>query len=159
QKTIEVATFRKNVADTPVETPPEPAVVATAAPGLPVSGPLIDADAGDELTAAQRDLLAYFGGGRRSAARVGPVSMPATRSQSDAGESRAETPEAGRNIGDGREAGDSPAEARDTARGPGHGAEAGIVHRDNTFGTTEEDAFRRDFTVNALFYDASTKSI
>ena len=27
------------------------------------------------------------------------------------------------------------------------------MHRDNTFGTPEEDAFRRDFTINALFYD------
>ena len=34
-----------------------------------------------------------------------------------------------------------------------------FVPRDNTFGTAEEDAFRRDFTVNALFYDASTRSI
>jgi poly(A) polymerase len=34
-----------------------------------------------------------------------------------------------------------------------------LVHRDNTFGTPEEDAFRRDFTVNALFYDISTFSI
>lgn len=30
---------------------------------------------------------------------------------------------------------------------------------DNTFGTPEEDAFRRDFTVNALFYDIATFSI
>jgi poly(A) polymerase len=36
---------------------------------------------------------------------------------------------------------------------------AGIVHRDNTFGTPEEDAFRRDFTVNGLFYDIATFSI
>ena len=28
-----------------------------------------------------------------------------------------------------------------------------LIRRDNTFGTPEEDAFRRDFTVNALFYD------
>ena len=35
----------------------------------------------------------------------------------------------------------------------------GLVHRDNTFGTPEEDAFRRDFTVNALFYDVSTRSV
>ena len=35
----------------------------------------------------------------------------------------------------------------------------GFVHRDNTFGTPEEDAFRRDFTVNALFYDVATKSV
>ena len=34
-----------------------------------------------------------------------------------------------------------------------------LIHRDNTFGTPEEDAFRRDFTVNALFYDIATFSI
>ncbi len=31
--------------------------------------------------------------------------------------------------------------------------------RDNTFGTPEEDAFRRDFTVNALFYDVRSFDI
>ena len=36
---------------------------------------------------------------------------------------------------------------------------ARIVHDDNTFGTPEEDAFRRDFTINALFYDIGTLSI
>jgi hypothetical protein len=34
-----------------------------------------------------------------------------------------------------------------------------MIRRDNTFGTPEEDAFRRDFTVNALFYDIATFSI
>jgi poly(A) polymerase len=34
-----------------------------------------------------------------------------------------------------------------------------MIHRDNTFGTPEEDAFRRDFTVNGMFYDISTYSI
>jgi poly(A) polymerase len=34
-----------------------------------------------------------------------------------------------------------------------------LVHRDNTFGTPEEDAFRRDFTINALCYDLATFSI
>jgi poly(A) polymerase len=34
-----------------------------------------------------------------------------------------------------------------------------LIRRDNTFGTPEEDAFRRDFTVNALFYDVATFSI
>ena len=34
-----------------------------------------------------------------------------------------------------------------------------LLHRDNTFGTPEEDAFRRDFTMNALFYDISSFSI
>jgi len=33
------------------------------------------------------------------------------------------------------------------------------LRHDNTFGTAEEDAFRRDFTINALFYDAATRSI
>ena len=45
-----------------------------------------------------------------------------------------------------------------TADGPDEGADR-LVHRDNTFGTPEEDAFRRDFTVNALFYDIATFSI
>jgi poly(A) polymerase len=34
-----------------------------------------------------------------------------------------------------------------------------LVQRDNAYGTPEEDAFRRDFTVNALFYDSSNRSI
>src|ERR1700681_1573319 len=37
--------------------------------------------------------------------------------------------------------------------------DAHLIHRDNTFGTPEEDAFRRDFTINALFYDIATFSI
>ncbi len=31
-----------------------------------------------------------------------------------------------------------------------------LIRHDNTFGNPEEDAFRRDFTVNALFYDPQT---
>jgi len=38
-------------------------------------------------------------------------------------------------------------------------AEDHLIHRDNAYGTPEEDAFRRDFTVNALFYDIGTFSI
>ena len=34
-----------------------------------------------------------------------------------------------------------------------------LIRGDNTFGTAEEDAFRRDFTVNGLFYDASSRTI
>jgi poly(A) polymerase len=50
-----------------------------------------------------------------------------------------------------------PGEPRDTgAREADHGQ---FLHRDNTFGTPEEDAFRRDFTINALFYDIATFSI
>jgi poly(A) polymerase len=35
----------------------------------------------------------------------------------------------------------------------------GMVIRDNVFGTLEEDAWRRDFTINSLYYDAITGSI
>ena len=38
-------------------------------------------------------------------------------------------------------------------------SEEGVVLRDNVFGTLEEDALRRDFTVNALFYDIGDFSI
>jgi poly(A) polymerase len=36
---------------------------------------------------------------------------------------------------------------------------AAQLQRDNTFGTPEEDAFRRDFTVNGLFYNIADQSI
>ncbi|MEO7405221.1 MAG: polynucleotide adenylyltransferase PcnB, partial [Burkholderiales bacterium] len=37
--------------------------------------------------------------------------------------------------------------------------EHGRVLRDNVFGTREQDAARRDFTVNALYYDPATESV
>ena len=43
--------------------------------------------------------------------------------------------------------------------GSGSPRPARLIHRDNTYGTPEEDAFRRDFTVNALFYDIGSFSI
>ena len=121
QKTIEVATFRKNVADLPGD-PSTPAeddatVVATAAP------PTVEFTVPDPYHS--RD--------------------PEKFTQDEGDEGRG-----------GRASQRSRAEAPNAAKA---GAKAEIVHRDNTFGTTEEDAFRRDFTVNALFYDVSTKSI
>ena len=55
-----------------------------------------------------------------------------------------------------------PGDVQDGEPPPPDGAPAeanGQIHHDNTFGTPEEDAFRRDFTVNALFYDIATFSI
>ena len=49
------------------------------------------------------------------------------------------------------EAGTSSGETKRSRRPP--------IRRDNTFGTAEEDAFRRDFTINALFYDIATFSV
>jgi poly(A) polymerase len=37
--------------------------------------------------------------------------------------------------------------------------EHGRILRDNVFGSQEEDALRRDFTINALFYDPATQEI
>src|SRR5436309_8262478 len=37
--------------------------------------------------------------------------------------------------------------------------EHGRVLRDNVFGNQEEDAIRRDFTVNALFFDPATEEV
>src|SRR5712692_3152464 len=34
-----------------------------------------------------------------------------------------------------------------------------LIHHDNTFGTPEQDAFRRDFTINALVYDIATFAV
>jgi poly(A) polymerase len=57
-------------------------------------------------------------------------------------------------------------EARVVERGSRHPtgpkmlkSEDGMVLRDNVFGTPEEDAVRRDFTVNALFYNVADFSI
>lgn len=36
---------------------------------------------------------------------------------------------------------------------------AGMILKDNVYGTLEEDAFRRDFTINALYYDPQTEEI
>jgi poly(A) polymerase len=38
-------------------------------------------------------------------------------------------------------------------------SEEGLILRDNVYGTLEEDAFRRDFTVNALYYDPRTEEV
>ncbi len=53
---------------------------------------------------------------------------------------------------------------RSEPRSPGAGAGAGdapelLITSDNNFGTAVEDAFRRDFTVNALFYNIADFSI
>ncbi len=38
-------------------------------------------------------------------------------------------------------------------------ADSGLILRDNVWGTLDEDAFRRDFTINALYYDPHTEEI
>jgi poly(A) polymerase len=40
-----------------------------------------------------------------------------------------------------------------------HLAVSGLILRDNVWGTLDEDAFRRDFTINALYYDPHTEEI
>jgi poly(A) polymerase len=54
---------------------------------------------------------------------------------------------------------DEPLQADDDREGAARRHRDRLIQRDNTYGTPEEDAFRRDFTVNALFYDIATFSI
>ena len=51
--------------------------------------------------------------------------------------------------------GDQPAAPGNKA----HTDEHGRVLRDNVFGSQQEDAARRDFTVNALYYDPTSETI
>src|SRR3954452_18436473 len=52
----------------------------------------------------------------------------------------------------------NPREVEDEPSENGSEAESGdlLIRRDNVFGTPEEDARRRDFTINGLFYDLET---
>ncbi|CAN5600566.1 polynucleotide adenylyltransferase PcnB [soil metagenome] len=54
---------------------------------------------------------------------------------------------------------DQPVPPDDGERRGRRRVEDHLLQRDNSYGTPEEDAFRRDFTVNALFYDIGTFSI
>lgn len=45
------------------------------------------------------------------------------------------------------------------ATGDAQTNESGRITRDNVFGTLEEDATRRDFTANALYYDPSSQEV
>ena len=49
-----------------------------------------------------------------------------------------------------------PEEGRDEQ---GEGKQRSVVEGDNTFGTEATDAWRRDLTINGLFYDVSTRSV
>ncbi|HUF23662.1 MAG TPA: polynucleotide adenylyltransferase PcnB [Vicinamibacterales bacterium] len=64
-----------------------------------------------------------------------------------------------------RQVADLPGEPADTPDAPAAEQTSAIadnvafIHRDNSFGTPEEDAFRRDFTVNGMFYDIASFSV
>jgi poly(A) polymerase len=47
----------------------------------------------------------------------------------------------------------------DLEEGDRHADSDGMILRDNVYGTLDEDAFRRDFTVNALYYDPHDQTI
>ena len=47
----------------------------------------------------------------------------------------------------------------ESAEDPGHVRVDGRIVRDNVYGTLEEDAWRRDFTVNCLYYDHREQAV
>jgi len=55
----------------------------------------------------------------------------------------------------------NPREVEEEDTESGADAESGdlLIRRDNVFGTPEEDARRRDFTINGLFYDLETGNV
>src|SRR5580692_8388686 len=55
----------------------------------------------------------------------------------------------------------NPRELEEDEGDGGTDAESGdlLIRRDNVFGTPEEDARRRDFTINGLFYDIGTAEV
>jgi len=54
---------------------------------------------------------------------------------------------------------DAEAEDEDEADDDAHRMEDGLILRDNVYGSIEEDALRRDFTVNALYYNIADFSV
>ena len=145
-KTIEVATFRRNVpegGDVDVESPESVVVASSAPPGAGAHSVPPSAGASAAPSGAHATPLHVATHHRTEAPHPGWV--PADHHVSGADDLGADHRSRGRHGRDRRE--------------PAHADAHGIVHRDNTFGTPEEDAFRRDFTINALFYDVSTRSV
>jgi poly(A) polymerase len=85
--------------------------------------------------------------------RIVPDAPPALV---DAGSADPEAPES---VVIASAAPDTAAEPHGQPNPPATRHDSHAYHKDNTFGTPEEDAFRRDFTINGLFYDIATYSV
>ncbi len=100
----------------------------------------------------------YFKGGKIievSTFRANPTEVEEAQAELEQGvqAEQGEEAEAAEVAEPGEPAGDGAAEAAAAVE------EDLLITQDNVFGTAEQDARRRDFTMNGLFYDAATASV
>ncbi|MEH6445420.1 MAG: polynucleotide adenylyltransferase PcnB [Oceanospirillaceae bacterium] len=54
---------------------------------------------------------------------------------------------------------DNQSQDSDASENSSKQADSGMILRDNVYGTIDQDALRRDFTINALYYDVASRCI
>lgn len=148
-KIIEVSTFRKNpnidaetAADLDAARPPEPDMP----PGV------LDSDESDDSENGGDETTESFSAERDSSPPSDePIPERAEEPRDTRNREREDAPR-GSFQDEGDSASDYP-EDDDSADEDGNGSGDLMIRRDNVFGTAHEDAVRRDFTINALFYD------
>jgi len=154
RKIIETATFRANP-----RTAEDEASDLQGAPERGMEGQ--NATGSENPSESNETLSAAAEGASSEAMDATPGSGPTTSDSSDS--MAAQTAEA-----QAESAGENPTpQASESSEGTGIEGSPGektpnkdlYIRRDNVFGTAEEDARRRDFTINGLFFDVDTKQV
>lgn len=149
-KIIEVSTFRKNpnidaetAADLDANRPPEPDLP----PGV------LDSDESDDAENGGDEASESFGAERQAPrASEEPIHESAEDAPDTQVRGEPEPDDAPRGSFQ-DDSGSDDAEDEEAGDEDGNGGGDLMIRRDNVFGTAHEDAVRRDFTINALFYD------